>query len=367
LIRKIEKREKVVEDPILTVITPYRYRMENYLRHDEIDIDTFDAIQDSLDYYGDLIEVIDIFLDRLGGLIENLEKECKIDDILAEKALHPIDRYYLAGSLLKETGMVREATKAFENALTEFSSLMDPESQKGYWQVAFTTHGLLAELYLKQHRFYEAKEILEVLNVFISNNEVETHEGGLDRETILKLLNICRERTSMWEEKKAKAEMLLDKSLTNYGSHLESGWFYSRVGDPERAEQSYLKAIGETRSLILGDFAQPAIVASHMIRLIGAHYGLSQTYLAMERKKDAIAVLDSGWQEIERLFSFDLPEAIEEFGILFVDLYLSMGEIKRAEDGCQQVLTIVPNSIVLKEKIQAFGHREKDQLMEARL
>ena len=285
----------------------------------------------------------------------------------ADEALHPIDRYYRAGALHKETGMVREATKAFENALTEFSSLMDPELQKGYWQVAFTTHALLAELYLKQHRFYEAKEILEVLNVFISNNEVETHEGGLDRETILKLLNICRERTSMWEEKKAKAEMLLDKSLTNYGSHLESGWFYSRVGDPERAEQSYLKAIGEARSLILGDFAQPAIVASHMIRLIGAHYGLAQTYLAMERKNDAIAALDSGRQEIERLFSFDLPEAIEEFGILFVDLYLSMGERERAEDGCQQVLTIVPNSIVLKEKIQAFGHREKDQLMEARL
>ena len=103
-----------------------------------------------------------------------------------------------------------------------------------------------------------------------------------------------------------------------------------------------------------------------MIRIVGAHYGLSQTYLAMERKKDAITALDSGRQEIERLCSFDLPEAIEEFGMLFVDLYLSMGEKERAEDVCQQVLTIVPNSIALKEKIQAFGHREKGQLMEAR-
>ena len=74
MIRKIEKREKVVEDPILSVIASYRYRMENYLRHDEIDIDTFDAIQDSLDYYGNLIEVIDIFLDRLDGLIRNPRK-----------------------------------------------------------------------------------------------------------------------------------------------------------------------------------------------------------------------------------------------------------------------------------------------------
>lgn len=112
--------------------------------------------------------------------------------------------------------------------------------------------------------------------------------------------------------------------------------------------------------------AEPVTTTFHIIRIVGAHYGLSQTYLAMERKKDAIAALDYGWQEIERLFSFDLPEAIEEFGILFVDLYLSMGERDRAEDGCQQVLTIVPNSMVLKEKIQAFGHREKGQLMEAR-
>jgi tetratricopeptide (TPR) repeat protein len=136
---------------------------------------------------------------------------------------------------------------------------------------------------------------------------------------------------------------------------LEGGWFYYRVGDPERAEKAYLKEIGEAHSLIADNSAEQVEVASHMFRLIGAHYGLSQTYLAMERKKDAIAALDSGWQEIERLFSFDLPEAIEEFGILFVDLYLSMGERERAEDGCQQVLTIVPNSIALKEKIRSLG------------
>ncbi len=366
LIKKIEKREKVVEDPILGVIASYRYRMENYLRHDEIDIDTFDAIQDSLDYYGNLIEAIDIFLDRLDGLTRTLERESKIDSILSDEALHVINRYYRAGALHSETGMVREATKAFENALKEFSSLMDPELQKGYWPVAFKAHALLAELYLKQHRFYEAKEILEVLNVFICNNEVEIHEDGPDRETITKLLNICAERVSMWEERKTRAAILLNKSMANYGSHLESGWFYSRVGDPERAEQSYLKAIGETRSLILGDFAQPTIAASHMIRIVGAHYGLAQTYLMMEKNNDAIAALDSGRQEIERLFSFDLPEAVEEFGILFVDLYLSMGERKRAEDVCQQMLTVVPNSIALKEKFQAFGHREKGQLIEAR-
>jgi tetratricopeptide (TPR) repeat protein len=366
LIRKIGKREKVVEDPILKVIAPYRYRMENYLRHDEIDIDTFDAIQDSLDYYGNLIEVIDIFLDRLDGLIKTLERESKIDGILSDEALHVIDRYYQAGALHSETGMVREATKAFEKALTEFSGLVSPELQKEYWPVALKAHAFIAELYIKQHRFYEAKEILDVLNILISNNEVEIHEGGPDQETILESLNICREGVSKWEERKVKAELIFDKSLTSYGSHLESGWFYSRVGDHERAEIAYLKAIGESRSFIMDNCAHPEIIASHKIRLIGAYYGLAQAYLVMERKKDAIAVLDSGSQEIGKLISFDLAQAVEGFGALFVDLYESIGERERAEDVCQRVLTIVPNSIALKEKIQAFEQTKMDKSIEAR-
>jgi tetratricopeptide (TPR) repeat protein len=366
LIRKIGKREKVVEDPILKVIAPYRYRMENYMRRDEIEIDTFDAIQDSLNYYGNLIEVIDIFLDRLDGLIETLERESKIDSVLADETLHPIDRYYRAGVLHSETGMVREATKAFERTSTEISKLTDLELQKEYWPVALKTHALLAELYLKQHRFYEAKEILEILSNFSSKNETEIHKGRPDRETVMKLLNTCRERSSTWEERETKSAVLINKSLTNYGSHLESGWFYSRMGDPERAEQSYLRAIEEARSLILSDCDHSPIAASHMIRLIGAYYSLAQTYLIMDRNNDAIAALDSGRQEIERLCSFNLSEVIEEFGILFLELYMRMGERERAEDVCQQVLTMVPNSMALKEKIQTFGHREKGHLMEAR-
>jgi tetratricopeptide (TPR) repeat protein len=225
---------------------------------------------------------------------------------------------------------------------------------------------LLAELYLRQHRFYEAKEILEVLNVLISDNKVEIHDGGPDHETITNLLNICRKGVSKWEERKIKAEILLNKSQTNYGSYLESGWFYSRVGDADRAEKAYLKAIGESRSFIMDNCAHPEIIASHMIRLVGAHYGLAQTYLVMERKKDAITALDSGSQEIGRLISYDLVQAVEEFGALFVDLYASIGESKQAEDVCQRVLTIVPNSIALKEKIQAFEQAKMGQSIEAR-
>jgi hypothetical protein len=114
--------------------------------------------------------------------------------------------------------------------------------------------------------------------------------------------------------------------MANYGSHLESGCFYSRVKDTERAEKSYFKEIGGARSLIMVNRTEPVITSSHIIRIVGAYYGLAQTYLMIERNNDAIAALDSGRQEIERLFSFDLPDVIEEFGALFVDLYLSMGE-----------------------------------------
>jgi tetratricopeptide (TPR) repeat protein len=232
--------------------------------------------------------------------------------------------------------------------------------------LALAAHALLVELYLKQHRFYEAKEILEVLQGFNSKIQPEIHSGRPDRETVMKLLNTCRERSCTWEERETKSVVLMDKSLANYGSHLESGWFYFKVGDPQRAEQAYWKAIEEARSLILDDCAQPALVASHMIRLIGAYYSLAQTYLIMDRNNDAIAALDSGRQEIERLCSFNLSEVIEEFGILFLELYMRMGERERAENVCQQVLTMVPNSMALKEKIQTFGYREKGQLMEAR-
>lgn len=367
LIRQIAKREKVVEDPILKVIAPYRYRMENYMRHDEIDVDTFDAIQDSLDYYGDLTEAIEIFLARLDGLNETLKGESQIDNVTADENLNVIDRYYRAGLLHGEVGMVREATKAFEKALTEFAGLMDPELQKEYWPVALKAHALLAELYLKQHRFNEAKEILEVLNVLVSNDGVEMNDEGSGRDTISKQLNICHEKAKIWDERRAKAALLMNKSMANYGSHLESGWFYAKVGDHDRAEKAYLAAIEGGRSITADVYAEPMMIAPRIISLLGAYYGLAQTYFVMERNSDAIIALDSGRQEIGRLLSFDFPEAIEEFTSLFMDLYVALGERGRAEDICRHVLTIMPNSALLKEKMQVLGHKEMDQLKEARL
>ena len=225
----------------------------------------------------------------------------------------------------------------------------------------------LAELYVKQHRFYEAKEILNVLDSFCSINETEMQKGMLDRQTIMKLLNTCSEKATKWEEKQAKSELLLHKSQSSYGSHLETGSFYFKVGELERAEQAYLKAIARARSLIMEHQSDQTIDLHSDSSLLGAYFGLAQTYLALERRMDAIAALDDGSQHIEKLYTWDLPEVLEGFSSLFVDLYLRLGEREKAISICQHVLAIMPNSITLKEKMRLLTEKDTDNLLEARV
>ena len=251
LVRNIERLEKKVEDPVVRLVGPYRYKMENYFRRQEIDDDNLDVLQDSLDYYGPLIEVIDRFLIKVDDLIRSLAREQEVDNILADALSPPIEKYFQTGTIHNSAGMVRQAVKEFERAAMEFSSLCDSGDQTKYWPLSLQVHLSLAELYVKQHRFYEAKEILNVLDSFCSINETEMQKGMLDRQTIMKLLNTCSEKATKWEEKQAKSELLLHKSQSNYGSHLRSGAFYFKVGEIERAEQAYLKAIARARSLIM--------------------------------------------------------------------------------------------------------------------
>ena len=366
LVKTIEKLEKKVEDPIVRIVGPYRYKMENYFRRHEIDDDNLDVLQDSLNYYGHLIEIIDRFLIRIDDLIGSLTREQGVDNILADTSSPTIEKYFRAGTIHNNAGMVTQAVKELERVALEFSSFSDPKDQRRYWPLAIQVHSDLAELYLKQHRFYEAKEILNVLGGFSSKNENEIQKGIPDNQMVTRLLNTCYEKASEWEAKKAKAELLLNKSQANYGSHLETGSFYFKVGNPGRAEQAYLKAIAEAHSLIEGHDGDPAIVSAQTIRLLGAYYGLAQTYLVMERRQNAVSALDSGKHEIEKLDCFNLPEALEGFAALFVGLYLSVGEREKAISICQHVLAFVPNSITLKEKIRILTEKDTGQLLEAR-
>jgi tetratricopeptide (TPR) repeat protein len=263
-------------------------------------------------------------------------------------------------------GLVREAVKKLEKAATEFSNLSDSERQEKYWPLTLQVHLALTELYLKQHRFYEAKEILEVLGSFNLGNALEDQRSIPDSGITMRLLNTCYQKANAWEEKKAKAELLLRKAHAAYGSYLETGSFYCKVGDLGRAEQAYLNALKEASNLIMENHADSTLFSLHTIRFLGACYGLAQTYLMTERSSDVVAVLDLGKQKIEQLDRFDLKEPLEEFCVLFVDLYMSMGEQERAMSICQHLLPIMPHSISLKKKIRVLTQKERGQLLEAR-
>jgi tetratricopeptide (TPR) repeat protein len=362
LIRKIGKWEKVVADPLLTLIAPYRYRMENYMRRDDEGTENFDAIQDSLHYYGNLTEIVGMFLGRLENLKKNLKKESRIDCILSAKALHAIDRYYQAGMLHYETGMVREATKKVEKALTEFSCLADAGLQKEYWQVALMAHSLLAELYIKQHRLHEAKEILDVLDVIVNKEDIQIHGTGSDGGNIRSLLIACHEGLRVWEKRQEVALERLERSATNYGSTLESGSFYFRVGDFERAEGCYLKAIEECSLALADNHSEYDVKTLHLIRLVGAYYGFAQTCLELNKQSDAIAALDSGSPNIILLHECD-PDILEEFGNLYCDLYLRVGRPAQAMYTCSQLLGIVPHSVTMNRRMRTMMSESDQQAL----
>ena len=365
LVRTIERLEKKVDDPIVKVVAPYRYRMENYLCHNDIEDDNLDVIQDSLDYYGELVKVIDNFLVKAQGLIGSLKREAEVDNLLSDESILLVERYFRAGMTHLEAGMVREAAKELEKVATEFSNISDSSLQKQYWPTVLQAYGALGQLYIKQYRFYEARKILEVLMDLTTAN-AETQKSTLDPGTIVGLIDTCTQKITAWEETKGNKELLLGKAASNYGSHLESGAFYYKVGEYDRAVSAYIRAVNEIRNLSPENKGDSLSATTRTIRLLGAYYGLAHTYTAMEKQGDALAALDYGRQEVDTLHNFALPEILEEFGVLFVDLFLRLGDIERATSFSQCVLNILPQSDTLREKMRSFMQEGSGQVMVAR-
>jgi hypothetical protein len=365
LVRTIERLEKKIDDPIIKLVAPYRYRMENYLRHNDIEDENLDMIQDSLNYYGEITKVIGSFLDKAKRLISSLKREAEVDYLLSDESILPVERYFQTGMIHWETGMVREAVMKLEKAATEFSKISDPSLQKQYWPVMLQAYGTLVQLYIKQYRFYDASKILEVLKALTAVN-AEAQKSTLNPRAIDELMDTCNQKITIWEELRANKELILRKAQASYGSHLESGAFYYRVGEYDRAVRSYIRAVNERRNLSSESNGDSLSATTRTIRLLGAYYGLAQTYTAMEKQGDALAALDSGCHEVETLHNFDLPEILEEFGVLFIDLFLSLGDIERATSFNQCVLTILPQSVTLREKMRNLMQEVSGQAMEAR-
>jgi hypothetical protein len=324
LIRKIERLEKIVEDPILSMIAPYRYRMEIYLRRDNVENDSFDALQDSLDHYGDLIRVIEQITVKLDALQKTLERESEAKDILADGMIPAIEKFYRAGVIRSEMGMVREAVRNFEQAANEFGKITEPDAQKKIWTLALSIHWLLAGLYVKQHRLYEAKDILQVLVNFVPNSYDQ--DADFNGASIASLLEICASGIARWEKQQINMNKLLKKASKGYGSYLESGNFYFRVRDYERAKSAYNKAVEEDKGLLGTNTADSEGNSIRRARLVASFFGLAQTYLAMKDVEKAVQALD-----MSSRYAFEMDEmAGSEIRKLLADLYERCGRSNKA-------------------------------------
>ncbi len=165
-------------------------------------------------------------------LIPALEREKKVDTILSDESLLPFDRFSTVGIFYKKAGLATQSVRYLEEAVNSQKSAV--RSQE--------TLILLAEMYIKQFRFYEAREILV--------KSKEQGARGKRGEKISELLKICDEKIRAWEERKKRMGKLLKDAEAKYGGHLESGYFYFRIKDYERAEKAYLKAVRSQESRV---------------------------------------------------------------------------------------------------------------------
>ncbi len=273
ILTKIEPLIENAKHPILNIITAYQYSLELYLKRQ--DMQEIDGMEDKLErlemqlergqkYYAELIEAVDLFLKQLNRLITSLEREAKIDTILKDGSIPMDQRLFETGMTYKRAGFAAQAVKYFE-------VLVEHQQSAERKKILLP----LAEMYVKQFRFYEAKEIL-------AESRGQTAKGR-KTEKIDELLKVCNEKIRLWEERTKKTGESLERSEENYGSHLESGYFYFRANDFERAEQEYLKAVESHRSS-----SGPTDKSS----LVDAYYGLAHTYLAIEDGEKAVEIFE---------------------------------------------------------------------------
>jgi Tfp pilus assembly protein PilF len=95
-------------------------------------------------------------------------------------------------------------------------------------------------------------------------------------ENINSMLKICDRKIAAWQDKKRKMSETFKGDQEKYGSHLESGYFYFRTGNFERAAKSYLRA---TES-------------NDREGLLEAYYGLAHSYLELDDPDNAVSSLE---------------------------------------------------------------------------
>ncbi len=292
LLDRIEDLTPKVRNPVLNLIVAYHYQLELYLKRQitvEIDemkdkLKRLDAqLERGLTYYGELLQALDLFIKRLERLAHNLKREQKINRILGDVATPEAARLQAAGKAFMKAGRVASAVKYIEalrrirgdNPQPGDQRVSDPGSTD-LLELDF----LLSELYMRQFRYYEAREVLERLSAQICQRHASQ---AVPSAAVSEFLETCREKIRAWEEREVKMVGLLRRAGEGYGGTLESGLFYFRVGDYERAAKAYLDAIRENEN------AQP-------IQRVAAFYGLAHTYLRLKENQRAVDAFASALQ-----------------------------------------------------------------------
>ncbi|MBF0506863.1 MAG: DUF115 domain-containing protein [Nitrospirae bacterium] len=358
LLQRLDSIQKKVSHPILNIIAAYHYKLELYLRRQEMqDVDDIEdrwekigaQLWRGINYYGELIEAIDLFLKELNKLIKSLELEAKVNALLMDQTLPVNEQKSKAGMIYKKEGMAAQAVKYLEAMVADQAGALNPAP----------VIAALAEMYIRQFRFYEAKEMLERLR------------GRRQAETVVELLKTCDEKIRDWEQRKERMTKLLKDAEENYGGDLESGYFYFRVKEYERAEKAYLKAIKEKGSRVQVEPSDPDLSA--------AYYGLAHVYLAQGETEKAVGELEKAIETdprnpilyrdlgfiafqnnnvdaAERFFTRAIELAPQQFEMykLLGDFYIGQSEIKKAVALFEDALLANPDQPAFQQELASL-------------
>ncbi len=279
LLAKTDALVEKFKKPNLNFLTGYSYDLEIYLR--KFDIKEIDKIEDKWErldsqlergkkYYKEIVDTIALFNLKLDEMISELKRERKINAILIDNEVEQKKRLYKAGMLYRKAGIPAQAVRYLEPLIKEDalkSEFVRTELSKDKLYL------YLAEEYINQFRFHEAKELLEKI---VSRKSGEGKKQTKIMDKVEGLLKICAEKINLWEERKKSLRQVLKDAEENYGGHLASGYYYFRVKDYERAEKEYLK-----------------VIESHdAVSIAEAYYGLAHTYIAMDDSEKAVGFLE---------------------------------------------------------------------------
>ncbi len=382
ILDKVESLIEQIKHPLLNIMVGYHYGLELYLnRYDMQEIDDIEDKWEKLDkqldrgahYYSEIVKAIDLFNKQLNRLIAALLREKEVNSILSDESIDQDEKFLRAGMIYKRAGMAAQAVRYLEAG----------GRGQGAGVRSQETLILLAEMYIKQFRFYEAKEILEGCRVQGAGGRGQESEvrsqksGGRCEKSVVtrygsrvtELLKVCNKKINEWEERKKKMNKMLEEAEANYGSHLESGYFYFRIKDFQRAEKAYLKAVKNQEPGVRSQESGAA-----------AYYGLAHTYLAMNDPEKAVDALekaieiqpnmpilyrdlgfiaiqnnDTASAEIFFTKAIELEPRAEELYKLLAKLYMSIGENEKVVALYEKALLVNPdNSVILNDLAMFF-------------